>query len=68
MIWILFSCIHLQPVIRTLEETHVKIMKTMDPSYMTEQDQIEEAKKVVKAEINQKYDWYQNQNHVFITF
>jgi len=26
------------------------------------------AQKVVKAEINQKYDWYQNQNHVFITF
>jgi hypothetical protein len=22
----------------------------------------------VKAEINAKYDWYQNQSHVFITF
>lgn len=25
-------------------------------------------KPVVKAEINPKYDWYQNQSHVFITF
>jgi hypothetical protein len=45
LIGILFSCVHLQPVVRVLEDTHVKIMKAMDPSYMTEQDQVDEAKK-----------------------
>ena len=42
---IIFSCIHLQPVVETLESTHVKIMKKMDPTYMTEQDEIDEVKK-----------------------
>ena len=39
------SCVHMKPVVQVLEDTHVKIMKAMDPSYMTEEDLVKEEKK-----------------------
>ena len=60
LIGILFSCVHLQPVVRILEDTHVKIMKTMDPTYMTEEDQINDAKKqlgIAYASLKKEIDY-----------
>ena len=57
---ILFSCVHLQPVVSVLEDTHIKIMKTMDPTYMTEEDQINEAKKqlgIAYASLKKEIDY-----------
>ena len=56
----LISCIHMQPIVKVLEDTHVKIMKKMDPTYMTEEDQVNEAKKklgIAYASLKKEVDY-----------